>query len=221
MENVFEIEAQDREDTGKGASRRLRRQGLVPGILYGASDRPPRMISLVHHELAHHLETEAFYSRILTLKIGDQKQDVILKDLQRQPAKAFILHVDFQRVRATEKLRTHIPLHFINEERCLGVKAGGVLSRSITDVDVSCLPADLPEFIEVDVAKLEIGDSIPLSELTVPDGVELTLLAGGGDDVPVVSVHSVQIAEEEEEGEGPEGIEAEGEVDSDTASPEE
>jgi len=217
MGKVFEIEAQDREDTGKGASRRLRRQGLVPGILYGASDRPPRMISLVHHELAHHLETEAFYSHILSLKIGDQMQDVILKDLQRQPAKPIIMHVDFQRVRATEKLRTRVPVHYINEERCLGVKAGGVLSRSITDVDVSCLPADLPEYIEVDVASLEIGDSISLSALIMPNGVELTALAGGADDVPVVSVHSVQIVEEEEE----EAPEAEDVVDAEPASPEE
>ncbi|MCB1759648.1 MAG: 50S ribosomal protein L25/general stress protein Ctc [Gammaproteobacteria bacterium] len=205
MKKVFEIEAQDRVDTGKGASRRLRRQGLVPGILYGAADRPPRMISLVHHELAHHLEVEAFYSHILTLKIGDQEQDVILKDLQRHPAKPFVLHVDFQRVRATEKLRTNIPVHFINEEICVGIKMGGLLSRHITDLEVVCLPADLPEYISVDVSKLEIGDSVLLSELEIPEGVELTALAGGADDLPVASVHSGHMAEEvegEEEGEG-------------------
>jgi len=219
MKKVFEINALDRDDKGKGASRRLRRQGLVPGILYGASDRPPRAISLVQHELAHHLETEAFYSHILTLKIGDQPQDVILKDLQRHPAKPFIMHVDFQRVRATEKLRTNIPLHFLHEDICVGVKAGGVLSRAITDVEVSCLPADLPEYIEVDVVSLDIGDSIPLSGLVVPNGVELTALAGGADDVPVVSVHSVQIVEEE--GEEAEADEVEGEEGAEAVSPEE
>ncbi|MCB1859254.1 MAG: 50S ribosomal protein L25/general stress protein Ctc, partial [Gammaproteobacteria bacterium] len=181
---------------GKGASRRLRRQGLVPGILYGAADRPPRMISLVHHELAHHLETEAFYSHILTLIIGDQKQDVILKDLQRHPAKPFIQHVDFQRVRATEKLRTNIPLHFLNEARCVGVKAGGTLFNAITVVEVSCLPADLPEYIGVDVEKLDVGDAIMLSELVVPEGVELTAVIAGEEDVPVVSVEIAHMAEE-------------------------
>jgi len=218
MSNVFEIEAQDRDDTGKGASRRLRRQGLVPGILYGAADRPPRMISLVQHELAHHLETEAFYSHILTLTIGDQQQDVILKDLQRHPAKPIIMHVDFQRVRATEKLRTHVPVHFLNEDICVGVKAGGVLSRSITDIEVSCLPADLPEYIELDVASLDIGDTILISGLVAPDGVEFTSLTAGADDVPVASVHSGQMASEEEvESE----IEGEGEADVEVESPEE
>jgi large subunit ribosomal protein L25 len=208
MSNVFEIEAQDRVDTGKGASRRLRRQGLVPGILYGAADRPPRMISLVHHELAHHLEVEAFYSHILKLKIDDQVQDVILKDLQRHPAKPFVMHVDFQRVRATEKLRTNIPVHLVNEDICVGVKTGGAISRHITDVEVSCLPADLPEFIEVDVAKLELGDSIPLSGLVMPEGVELTALIGGSDDLPVVSVTTMTMAAEVEEDEA-ESIEGE------------
>ena len=168
--------------------------------------RPPRMISLVHHELVHHLETEAFYSHILTLKIGEQRQDVILKDLQRHPSKPFILHADFQRVRATEKLRTNIPVHFINEEICAGVKMGGAISHHITDVEVVCLPADLPEYIEVDVAALEIGDSVPLSGLVMPDGVELTALAGGGDDLPVVSVHSGHVADEEEEEETGVGV---------------
>ena len=205
MSDVFQIEAQPRSDTGKGASRRLRRQGLVPGIVYGAR-RDPESISLIHHELAHHLETEAFYSHILSLNLGGKTQKVILKDMQRHPAKPFITHVDFLRVSAKEKLRTNVPLHFIHEELCVGVKAGGVLSRSITDVEVSCMPADLPEFIEVDVAQLAIGDSIPLSGLSLPHGVELTALAGGADDVPVVSVHSVQaVVEEGEEAEEAEG----------------
>lgn len=224
MSDIFQINAQPRSDKGKGASRRLRRQGLVPGIVYGAH-RDPEAISLVHHELAHQLETEAFYSHILSLKLGGKTEKVILKDMQRHPAKPFITHVDLFRVSAKEKLRINVPLHFLHEDRCVGVKAGGVLSRSVTDVEVSCLPADLPEYIEVDVAALEIGDSIPLSGLVLPDGVELTSLAGGADDVPVVSVHTVQVeseaGEEVEEGEVAAEAEAKGDEDAEADSPEE
>lgn len=217
MSDSFEVTAQPRSDKGKGASRRLRRLGLVPGIVYGAH-QDPESISLVHHELAHQLETEAFYSHILSLKLGGKTEKVILKDMQRHPAKPFITHVDFLRVSAKEKFRTNVPLHFLHEDSCMGVKAGGVLSRLITDVEVSCLPADLPEYIEVDVAALEIGVSILLSGLTMPDGVELTSLAGGADDVPVVSVHSVQVVEEGEEAEE---VEDKGEEDAEAPSPEE
>jgi len=207
MSDVFQIKAQPRSDKGKGASRRLRRQGLVPGIVYGAH-KEPESISLVHHELAHQLETESFFSHILTLKVGSKSQKVIIKDMQRHPAKPFITHVDFLRVSAKEKLRTNIPLHFLHEDTCVGVKAGGVLSRSITDVEVSCLPADLPEYIEVDVGGLDIGDSILLSGLVAPKGVELTALISGADDVPVVSVLTVQVEPEEEEVAEAEEVEA-------------
>ncbi|MCB1830058.1 MAG: 50S ribosomal protein L25/general stress protein Ctc [Chromatiaceae bacterium] len=208
MSDIFQINAQPRSDKGKGASRRLRRQGLVPGIVYGAH-RDPESISLVHHELAHQLETEAFYSHILNLKLGEKTEKVVLKDMQRHPSKPFITHVDLFRVSAKEKLRINVPLHFLHEESCVGVKAGGVLSRSITDVEVSCLPADLPEYIEVDVASLDIGDSITLSGVVLPAGVELTALSGGADDIPVVSVHAIQVEREEgEEAEAGEEIAA-------------
>ena len=202
MSDLFEINAQPRSDTGKGASRRLRRTGLVPGIVYGAHQEP-EMISLAHSELLLHLEHEAFYSHVLALKMGDKSQQVILKDLQRHPAKPFILHIDFQRVSADEKLRTNVPLHFINESTSVGVKMGGAVSHHMPDIEVACLPKDLPEFIEVDLAEMEIGDIILMSGLKLPEGVELTALTAGNDDLPVVSIHTAHSGEEEdEEGEG-------------------
>ena len=133
MSEVFEIEALPRSDTGKGASRRLRRTGLVPGIVYGAH-KDPAMISVVHNELLQHLEHEAFYSHILTLKLDGKSEQVILKDMQRHPAKPFVNHVDFQRVSASEKLKTSVPIHFINESTSVGVKMGGAVSHHIAHV---------------------------------------------------------------------------------------
>ena len=219
MSKLFEIDAESRIDAGKGASRRLRRAGKVPGILYGAIDKEPRMIMLSHSDLIQHLEHEAFYSRILDLKIDGVGQQVILKDLQRNPAKPSILHVDFQRVRATEKLRTNVPLHFVGEERAPGVKMGGGVSHHLNDVEVLCLPKDLPEFIDVDISNMEIGDTLMLTSLQLPTGVELTALIQGAEkDMPVVAVHAVHITEEEiEEGaaeEVPDTPEGAGEDDS-------
>ena len=201
MSDLFEINAQPRSDMGKGASRRLRRQGLVPGIVYGAH-RDPEMLSLVHSDMIQHLEHEAFYSHILTLNVGDNKgQQVILKDMQRHPSKPFILHMDFQRVSADEKIRTHVPLHFINEATAVGVKMGGVVSHHLPDVEISCLPKDLPEYIEVDLAEMEIGDITLMSGLKLPEGVELTALTAGQDDLPVASIHTGHVGEEEMESE--------------------
>ena len=202
MSETFEVTAEPRSDTGKGASRRLRRSGMIPGIVYGAH-RDPEMIQLGHNVLIHQLENEAFYSHILTLKVGESSQQVILKDLQRHPAKPFLLHVDFLRVSADEKLKTHVPLHFVNEQICAGIKAGGIASHSLTSVEITCLPSDLPEFIEIDMTNLEIGDSIHLSELQLPAGVEIVaLLQGEEHDAVVVSIHAKGGgASEEEEGE--------------------
>ena len=211
MSELFEIDAEPRSDTGKGASRRLRHTGQVPGIIYGVR-KDPVMISLSHNELSLHLEHEAFYSHILSLKIGGKKQQVILKDLQRHPGKPFIMHVDFLRVSATEKLKTQVPLHFIDEEGCPGIKMGGVCSHLITHVEVSCLPKDLPEFIEVDMSSMDMGDTVMMTELVLPEGVELPALAQGDEaDMPVASVHAAHVAEEiEVEGEGEAEVEAEG-----------
>ena len=140
---------------GKGASRRLRRTGQVPGIIYGG-EKDPELISLAHNELVLHLENEAFYSHILTVKSPSGEQKVVLKDVQRHPAKPFILHIDLLRVKASEKLKMQVPLHFIGEDKAPGVKQGGVVSHNIVDVEVSCLPGDLPEFIDVDVSGMDV-----------------------------------------------------------------
>lgn len=200
MKEMFVVNAQLRTDTGKGASRRLRHAGLVPGIVYGAH-QDPAMISMVHTDLVQHLDREAFYSHILTLKIDGKSEQVILKDLQRHPARPFIMHADFLRVSAKEKLKTNVPLHFVGDEVAPGVKEGGVVSHLLTEVEVSCLPGDLPEYIEVDISGLELGGAVMLSEITLPSGVELPALAqDDAQDVQVVSIHAAQVAAEEEEG---------------------
>ncbi|MFP4061555.1 MAG: 50S ribosomal protein L25/general stress protein Ctc [Halochromatium sp.] len=173
MSVVFEVVAQPRSDTGKGASRRLRRTGLVPGIVYGGNAEPT-MIAVRHNELERQIDYEAFYSSLLDLKLGDETTKVVLKDLQRHPAKPFLLHVDFLRVSRDEKLRLTVPIHFLNEAGCPGLKMGGTISHNITEIEVSCLPADLPEYLSVDMAEMALGDVVHVSELKLPEGVELT-----------------------------------------------
>jgi large subunit ribosomal protein L25 len=194
----FELNAELRSDSGKGASRRLRNAGKVPAILYGG-DKNPEMLTLSHNEVLRNLEHEAFYSHILTVKTGGSETQAILRDLQRHPSKAIILHMDLQRVSATEKLKTNVPVHITGEEVAPGVKAGGLVSHDLTDVEVECLPGDLPEYIEVDISALDVGESVHLSEMKVPDGVILTELARGDDhDISVVSIHAKRIVEEAE-----------------------
>ncbi len=206
---TFEIIAEPREDMGKGASRRLRREGKVPGVVYGgAKDAAPIMIS--HNDIFHHLENEAFYSHILTLKLGKAKEKVVLKDLQRHPYKPVVIHLDLQRIDEKEKLTMRVPLHFINEKICIGVReSGAVVSRVMNELEVSCLPKDLPEYIEIDLAEVNIGEGIHLSDLIMPEGVEITALAHGGDAArTVATVHIPKvIVEEEEEEEVVEGAE--------------
>ena len=196
----FELNAEPRSDTGKGASRRLRRAGKVPAIIYGG-DMAPEALTLSHNEVLRNLEHEAFYSHILTVRSGGNEMQAILRDLQRHPSKAIVMHMDLQRVIATEKLWTNVPIHIVGENVAPGVKAGGLVSHDLTDVEVECFPKDLPEYIEVDISSLEVGDSIHLSGLKVPDGVTLTELERGDDhDISVVSIHAKRIVEEEEEG---------------------
>ena len=204
----FNLDAESRNDLGKGASRRLRRTGRVPAILYGAGVEPEN-ISLDHNKIRHDLENEAFYSHILTINLEGKKQKVILRDMQRHPAKPVILHIDFLRVSDDQEIHMHVPLHFIGEEVCPGVKMeGGQVSHQMTEVEVICLPKNIPEFIEVDVTELKIGDSIHLSEMTLPTGVTLTALThGDGHDQQVVNVHVTKIAAEEPT-EAPEAPEA-------------
>ncbi len=194
MKTSFELVAELRDDQGKGASRRLRRSGKVPAILYGGHEEP-RALSLDHTKLIQMLDNERFYSTLLSLKVGNEKQAAVLKDLQRHPYKNQVVHIDFQRVRDDEKIRMPVPLHFINEATSVGVKQhGGVMSHLRNDVEVLCLPKDLPESIEVDLQELGRGQIIHLSELKLPEGVELTELIHGHD-APVVSCHA-QRAEE-------------------------
>jgi len=188
----FELDVKVRDDLGKGASRRLRREGYLPAILYGA-EQQPQNLSVLHSELIKHLRYEAFYSHILTLNIeGQGQQQVVLKDLQRHPSRPVVTHADFLRVDTTHKLTMHVPLHFLNEEKCVGVKqGGGVISHHVVEIEVRCLAKDLPEFIEVDLLNLNVGDLLHLSDIKCPEGIELVaLLHGQEHNVPVVSVHA-------------------------------
>ena len=194
----FNIDAEPRTDQGKGASRRLRRAGRVPAILYGGTEEP-QSISLDHNKIFHDLAEESIYSHILNLQLQGKTHQVILRDVQRHPAKAIIMHVDFQRVDDKHTLNMHVPLHFIGDNVCPGVKnEGGQVSHQITEVEITCLPKDIPEFIEVNTAELKLGDSIHLSELTLPDGVILTALTHGeGHDQQVANCHATKVVEEE------------------------
>ncbi len=209
MSENFEIESKLRSDAGKGASRRLRREGLVPAVVYGAH-KDPVMVAVDHISFLRHLESEAFYSHILSLKIDGKAEKVILKDLQRHPAKPIVQHIDFLRVSAKEKLKTNVPLHFVGEDVAPGMKQGGLLSHHITDVEVACLPKDLPEYIEVDASQMDIGDVIMLSALVLPKGVELPGLGIENEhDLPVVALstgHTADEDEDEESGEVEEGV---------------
>ena len=193
----FSLNANARNDLGKGASRRLRRNAdLVPAIVYGG-DKAPQNIALEARELKKALENEAFYSHVIKLSIDDKKkEDVLLKALQRHPAKPVIMHADFLRVVAGHEVTVHVPLHFINEDSCVGVKkSGGVISHTMTEVEVNCLPKDLPEFIEVDMAGVDLNQIVHLSDLKLPKGVSIPFLAQGPDhDLPVANVHAARVA---------------------------
>ncbi|MGY6214795.1 50S ribosomal protein L25/general stress protein Ctc [Methylolobus aquaticus] len=188
MVGGFEFEAELRAPCGKGAARRLRRTSRVPGVIYGAG-ADPVSVSLDHNDVLKKLENEAVYSHVLTIRVGGREEKAVLKALQRHPSRPIVMHMDFQRVSATEKLRVHVPLHFINEGTCPGVKKGGMVSRNLIDVEVACLPADLPEFLEVDLALLDLGQTFHLSDLKLPANVELPALAQGPEhDLPVVAI---------------------------------
>ncbi|MGB4913278.1 MAG: 50S ribosomal protein L25/general stress protein Ctc [Candidatus Dechloromonas phosphoritropha] len=203
----FEINAQARTLQGSGASRRLRRAGKVPGIVYGG-EAAPQAIELDHNDLLLDLKKEAFRASILVVAVDGKKQQVLLRDIQMHAFKPQILHVDFQRVSATEEVHIMVPLHFINEDEAPGVKlSGGLVNRVLSEVEILCLPKDLPAFIEVDVGALEVGENILVSELKLPKGVKLT--QHYEDDALVVGVVNKsgggEDGEEDEEGEAAEG----------------
>ncbi len=195
----FELNAEPRSDTGKGASRRLRHAGKVPAIMYGG-DKDPESLTLSHNEVIRNLEHEAFYSHILNVKVGGATTRAVLRDLQRHPSRPVVMHMDLQRVSESEKIKMNVPLHFAGEDVAPGVKEGGLVSHELVEVEIECLPRDLPEYLEIDVSTLELGESIHLSELVVPKGVTLLELARGeGHDLAMVSIHVRRGGAEEEE----------------------
>jgi len=218
MAEKFDLIADYREDKGKGASRRLRHQGKVPAIIYGAG-RPPRALSFDQNKVLQQLEHESFYSSVLNIKVGNKSQAAIVKDIQRHPAKRQVLHMDFQRIVADEEIRMNVPIHFVGEDVAPGVKqAGGSVSHLMSDVEIVCLPKDLPEYLEIDISGLELDEMLHLSDIKLPQGVEIPELAQGPEhDHAIVSIHVIKAApiEEpvgEEAVEGEEGAAAEGEA---------
>ena len=194
---AIEVQAQTRKLQGTGASRRLRRDGKVPGIVYGGS-QPAVTIELDHNALFHHLRNEKFHASILTLKMDGGTEQVLLRAVNMHPFKLQVQHIDFQRVSAKEKIHMKVPLHFVNAEASPAVKvSGGIVSHVMNELDVRCLPADLPEYIEVDLSKLEINDSIHVRDLALPKGVELLLR--GQENPPVATAQVPKAAIEEEE----------------------
>lgn len=197
----FVLSAKVRQDVGKGTSRRLRHAGELPAIVYGG-EKVPQMLSLSHNELYRALENEAFYSHIIALNVDGAVEEVILKDLQRHPAKPVLLHADFQRVSRTQKLHTRVPLHFINEEGSIGVKQqGGVVTHGMTELDIECLPGDLPEYIEVDLTNVSVGDILHISDIVLPKGVVSVALSHGADhDLPIAAIHKPRGAASDDSG---------------------
>ena len=192
----FTLNAQARTDLGKGASRRLRHAANIPAVVYGGN-KPAESVTILAKEIAKLFENEAAYSHVIELNVDGAKQNVIVKAMQRHPSKQFIMHADFVRVVAGQKLTAIVPVHFVGEEA--PVKKGGEISHVLNEIEVTCLPKDLPEFIEVDLSALEIGAIVHLSDLKAPKGVEFVALVHG-DDKAVANVHAPRVAPEAEEG---------------------
>ena len=211
MAKIHEIAAQDRTDQGKGASRRLRRAGHVPAVVYGAGDAPQN-IQFEHNTLALAARNEWFTSAILDLMVDGKRQKVLLRDVQKHPFKPQLLHLDFLRVNENQAIRVRVPLHFINQDKSPAGKASGVVvSHALTDVEVSCLPKDLPEFLEVDLVELKLGDIVHMSDIKLPQGVEIAELKFGKEhDHPVVTAQEIreEVEETPEAAEGAAGAAA-------------
>ena len=213
------IKANERVVKGTGASRRLRHSGKIPGILYG-NHKDAKSIEFDNKELLMQFKHEAFHASILTLEVGGEKESVILRDYQLDPVKNNLLHVDFQRINEKEKLHVKVPFHFINEETAPGVKLeGGIVSHIMTEVDIACLPKDLPQYIEVDLGALNMGESIHLSQIQIAEGIELTPLTHGND-AAVTSITKPKVVVETDPVAGEEGLEASADESSDSESSE-
>jgi len=196
----FVVDAQLRSDEGKGASRRLRRTGMVPAVIYGGSSAP-QSIALPLNVMLQHIEHEAFFSHILDINVAGKGEKAVVKDLQMHPFKPVIMHMDFQRVDENSVIRMHVPIHFIGEDVAPGIKSGAVFTHQLTSVDVSCPASKLPEFIELDVSGMHMGDSLHLSDIKLPAGVEIVELSHGPEhDLPVVTIVATRggVSEEEE-----------------------
>jgi len=208
MAEDFDLVADIREDSGKGASRRLRRQGKVPAIIYGAG-RPPRSLTFDHNKVLHELENESFYSSILNIKVGSKSQAAIVKDVQRHPSLRKIMHMDFQRIVEDEVIRMNVPIHLVGADIAVGVKqGGGTVSQMRNDVEVVCLPRDLPEYLDLDISELELDGLMYLTDIKLPEGVEIPELAQEVEqNQPIVSIHIIKeiVIEEEIEAEVLEG----------------
>jgi len=202
MNDDFDLIADIREDQGKGASRRLRHQGKVPAIIYGAG-RPPRALVFDHNRVVQQLDNESFYSSILNIKVGEKSQAAILKDVQRHPAKPQVMHMDFQRIVEDEEIKMLVPIHFDGEDVAPGVKeGGGKVSHLITELEIVCLPRHLPEYLVIDVSELQLDAMLKMSDVKLPEGVSIPALAQGEEaDRPVVSIHIIKevVIEEEDE----------------------
>ncbi|WP_218418510.1 50S ribosomal protein L25/general stress protein Ctc [Alteromonas lipotrueae] len=198
---IFTLEATVRTDLGKGASRRLRREDKLPGIIYGGEEAPVS-ITLDHNKVNNAADFEAFYSHVLTLNVDGKAVEVLVKDMQRHAFKPRILHVDFQRVIAGQELHTNVPLHFINEDKSAAIKAGGIAEHHVNEIEITCLPKDLPEFIEVDIANVEMDSTLHLSDLTLPAGITSVELGKDDEthDLAVVTVKPAPKAADAEEG---------------------
>jgi large subunit ribosomal protein L25 len=191
MFSTFALSARNRDMLGKGEVRRMRRlNGEVPAVIYGGKI-DPQSISLVHKDVMKALENESFYAHIINLKIDGKNEEVVIKDIQRHPAKATVLHMDFLRINKSTYLNIKIPLHFANESACVGVrKQGGTISRTMSELEVKCLPKDIPEYIEVDVSNLAVGETLHISSINLPRGVESVVLSQGPEyDLPVAVVN--------------------------------
>lgn len=200
----FELHAEVRSERGTGAVRRLRRAGQVPAIMYGGG-RDPAPLKLVENQVRRQLSNEAFFSHVLDVKVDGRGERAVIKSLHRHPATERILHLDLLRVSETTRLTMLVPIRFENEEDSPGRRAGGVISHHATEVEITCLPRDLPEYLAVDASHLNIGDSIHLSQIPLPEGVEVPAIAQGSEhDQPVVSIHAARATEVEDTPEGEE-----------------
>tara|TARA_B100001173_G_scaffold276314_1_gene257112 strand:- start:213 stop:950 length:738 start_codon:yes stop_codon:yes gene_type:complete len=222
MSEEFNLIAEMRDDQGKGASRRLRRQGKVPAVIYGAG-RDPRNLMFDHNKVLRQLEDPSFYSSILNVKVGEKSRAAIVKDIQRHPSKKQIIHIDLQRIVEDEQIKMQIPIHYLGEEDAVGVKiGGGTVTKIMTELEISCLPKDLPEFLEVDISELELDQMLNVSDISLPEGVEISDIIKEQDQA-IVSIQEIkEIIEEEIEdedsesdGESEGSDQPEGESDSD------